>query len=297
MNISSTVDCCNTIRNNRVIAERQKTTAEEIKGERGVLKYLPTSSLFVDPEYQRPKVKKHITKIANSWDWRKVKCLNVALRQDMPGMFFVYDGQHTCLAARERGIEELPCYIIQVDSLAEEAIGFAGINRDRRAVSTAVTFKAMVKGEDPRAMRLNKILDKYGITLTDGKTTKPLHSYAVGTLLQIMEESSSKCSLDRVLSVIVAAWEGEQPSLYGGFVFGLWSFLNRVGTSLSDKVVSKELGKHSAKSIHQRAMLLSRAKSNSGSCSSTDIWREVFLDCYNHGKRNPNRLSFDTVAE
>ncbi len=294
MNISSSSNVSS------LISKKVSSVDKELIGAPGVLEYLSTSVLYVDPDYQRKastgSSKRHIDKIADNWDWRKVKCLNVAERKDSPGMYAIYDGQHTCMAARKRGIDKLPCYIIKSDSIADEANGFSGINCDRKNITSERKFNCMVISNDPRSTQLNSILSRHGVVLSEGKTSKPKHTQAIGALLTIMD-GGSKCTLDDVLYVANLAWQGEQPSYNGSFLLGLWSFLSRVNKQVSNECIAESLGKNNtAKQVFQRAMLLSKAKVRSGGGVTSDIWREVFLDVYNYKKRT-NRISFDSVTE
>lgn len=282
---------------NRVTVSRtteKKKDTQEIMGEPGILEYLPVCQLFIDQEYQRSADKAQINKIATNWDWRKVKCINVAMRPDLPIMYAVYDGQHTVLAARKRNITTLPCYIIHSDCVKDEASGFVGINRDRKTVNMATQFRAMVIAEDPRAKKLLAILSKHGMSVSEGNTDKPRHTQAISTLLRLLDKNPDR--LDDTLAMISAAWQGQNPSLNASFLTGLYSFLYHASKKVGQDDILRSLSRHSAASIQQRAILLGRAKTSQAMAGS-DIWREVFLDCYNYNKLKKNRLSLDNVID
>lgn len=277
---------------NSIFQEQTLTSAhyknDDIKNTPGMLAYISVSELLIDESYQRLVNRSHVNNIAGMWDWRKVKCLNVAYRKDK-GAYFVYDGQHTALAAKQLGIESLPCYIINSDSVKDEAIGFVGINRDRRVVTSAGQIKAMVQAEDDRAVRLKSILNRHGIRLSEGKTYTENSTQAIGSLLKIMEFGGADNNLDLVLDFVIKTWDGKPPSLTGMFLTGLWSFLSRAGKSVERSELIYSLKRHTAEEIYDRVKQLSRAKARQ--CGTTDIWRDVFLECYNHKKRN--RLVLD----
>src|SRR5689334_9879562 len=93
------------------------------------LAYLPVDLLFVDhANYQRHK-KASIIKKLGQWNWKRCQALQVSQRAN--GMYAILDGQHRYNLAIANGITELPCVVVEAESIKEEASVFHGINTAR----------------------------------------------------------------------------------------------------------------------------------------------------------------------
>lgn len=129
------------------------------------LAWLPISSLRVDPSYQREILrngKNNIIKIAGNFDWSLFGVVVVARIGD--NLFAIVDGQHRTTAAAARGIEEVPCIIIEADP-ATQAKAFAAINGSVTAISPLAIFAAQVAAGDPGARKLVEACALAGVTI------------------------------------------------------------------------------------------------------------------------------------
>ncbi|MBQ1265584.1 MAG: hypothetical protein IIY06_02285 [Proteobacteria bacterium] len=123
--------------------------------------YLPLSELFVDEDYQR-KPQSKINKISANWDDDKCGFLEVAYRADI-GKFAIIDGQNRFYAAKQRGIDRLPCHILINIKVKEEAFRFAYQDENKTIVNTYDKFKAEVFAGVPESLELKRVCDKFGI--------------------------------------------------------------------------------------------------------------------------------------
>ena len=129
------------------------------------LAWLPVTNLRIDPAYQREILqngRRNIVKIATNFDWSLFGIIVVANIGD--NLFAIVDGQHRTTAAALRGIEEVPCIIIQADP-AKQAEAFAAINGAVTAISPLAIFAAQVAAEDPAALKLVDACSRAGVTI------------------------------------------------------------------------------------------------------------------------------------
>ena len=154
------------------------------------LSWLPICSLRIDPAYQREILqngKRNIIKIAVNFDWSLFGIIVVANIGD--NLFAIVDGQHRTTAAVLRGIEEVPCIIIDADP-AKQASAFAAINGAVTAISPLAIFAAQVAAADPAALNLVNICARAGVTIcrypVPANIMKPGDTLAVQSLQSCM---------------------------------------------------------------------------------------------------------------
>lgn len=123
--------------------------------------------LLIDHSYQRDRViVSKVREIQSNWSWAGCGCILVAMRPD--GTFWVFDGQHRVLAAKQRAdIDTLPCLVFEVTDVTQEAAGFLVTNGERKPVTAAAKFKALVMTRDASALAVQAIFDRLGITMTE----------------------------------------------------------------------------------------------------------------------------------
>lgn len=133
------------------------------KDQPGDLKNLHKSVLQIHPAYQRDVIKTKVREIAAQWSWVGAGAIVVGQRN---GEFWVIDGQHRVLAAKQRSdITHLPCVVFQTDGIKQEAIAFLDLNAGRKPVSSIGKFKAMLAAGDEAAMIVHKVFNEIGVTI------------------------------------------------------------------------------------------------------------------------------------
>lgn len=137
------------------------------KGRRPMIEWIPPAELTMDVSYQRSTdndaSRRLIASIAQNFDWRLCTPLVVSRRPD--GTFAVIDGQHRLLAARLRGMDDLPCCVFQYDSAEEEAKMFVAANRSRKAMNRLDDFHAALAAGDSEAHQVRQIVEDAGLTI------------------------------------------------------------------------------------------------------------------------------------
>ncbi|BCH33217.1 hypothetical protein MesoLjLc_51470 [Mesorhizobium sp. L-8-10] len=116
--------------------------------------WLKIQSLRIDPNYQREIFEggaKNVVKIARNFDWALFGVVVVANIGE--GLFAIVDGQHRTIGAALRGVEEVPCIIIEADP-KKQAEAFAAINGAVTAIHPLSIFAAELAAKKQDAIDL-----------------------------------------------------------------------------------------------------------------------------------------------
>lgn len=155
------------------------------------LKWLPISSLVVDPRYQREVGRageKNVIKIAKGFRWRKFGVVIVAPIGD--GRYAIVDGQHRTLGTAARGFEMVPCMIIAADE-REQADAFTAINGNVTLMTPLQIHAARVASGDLKAIALEEACRDGDVTIcrypVPGNKMKPGETLAVTVLRRQLE--------------------------------------------------------------------------------------------------------------
>lgn len=124
--------------------------------------YLPLSLLYINEDYQR-KPRSHVHKIAANFNENKCGFLLVSYDK-VRGGFSIVDGQHRYLAAKQAGVQNLPCQILENIDSKQEALIFAAQNENRGWVSVSESFHARVYAGEPTACAIKQICNSYGVS-------------------------------------------------------------------------------------------------------------------------------------
>jgi hypothetical protein len=130
------------------VSALQPVTPQTEPGEKPTMEWIAIGKLYVDDRYQRNVLERGLTNvysIARSFDWRKFTPVIVARNG---GRFAIVDGQHRSYAAALRGLDAVPCLVINA-TFEEQASAFAAINtRVTRISELHVHHAAVAAGED-----------------------------------------------------------------------------------------------------------------------------------------------------
>lgn len=155
------------------------------------LKWLPISSLVVDPRYQREVGRageRNVVKIAQGFRWRKFGVVIVAPLPD--GRYAIVDGQHRTLGGAARGIEMVPCMVIAADE-REQADAFTAINGNVTKMTPLQIHAARVAAGDSKALALEEACRLGGTTIcrypVPGNKMKAGETLAVSVLRRHLE--------------------------------------------------------------------------------------------------------------
>lgn len=208
-------------------------TPEVDPGPKSELRWIPLESLMVDHRYQRELGRSnwtHINKIAKNWRWGLCQPLAVCAIEG--GLFSIVDGQHRFEAAKKHpAVDQLPCFVIHADNLADQARAFEALNSARIGVTRLQRFWAALAAGDAMAIRIKALCERSGVkiarkaqrdlparTLSCTHTLEkltPLGDVAITTALKLIVEAQGdvrdvfRASIVAALASIVEE-EGEE---------------------------------------------------------------------------------------
>jgi ParB-like nuclease domain len=130
-----------------------------------MLRWLPVVEFVVDDAYQREVGKRgrsNVQHIAEHFDWSKFAPVIVAPVEG--GRYAIVDGQHRTTAAMLRGIDEVPCQVVQADR-AQQAAAYAAVNGNITQTTPQQLFHARLAAGDEGAQDLKTVCDAGGVEI------------------------------------------------------------------------------------------------------------------------------------
>jgi hypothetical protein len=190
--------------------------------------------LLVDDSYQRSASPAKVKKIASEWSW--VACSVIVVAQRASGEFFVIDGQHRVIAAKQRSdISDLPCVVFEIDDIADEARGFLNVNTERKPMASIGKFKASIAASDPLAVFVNDTLVGLDIKIrNDSKTPMSVKSLALLMHIANQDKQAFKVTME------VCAKLCSNHPIQEMLVHGLF-YLHTNGVDLSGKEIRQRM--------------------------------------------------------
>jgi hypothetical protein len=184
---------------------------------------VPLSCCFVDSRYQGMRTHKHLNRLKNKWDERKLTPI-ILVPHPEEYRFAVVDGQGRCLVAPEKGMDRLNAIILMDapedldERLKFEAEYFIGQDSEVENVKPLEKHLSRVIIGDVAAVSLDKLLNKYGIKFVATKGNRGesvLGSYT--DTYSIVKVHGEKC-LDFIFSIIDNAGWNKETNGYATFV-------------------------------------------------------------------------------
>lgn len=184
---------------------------------------VPLSCCFVDSRYQGMRTHKHLNRLKNKWDERKLTPI-ILVPHPEEYRFAVVDGQGRCLVAPEKGMDRLNAIILMDvpedldERLKFEAEYFIGQDSEVENVKPLEKHLSRVIIGDGAAVSLDKLLNKYGIKFVATKGNREesvLGSYT--DTYSIVKVHGEKC-LDFIFSIIDNAGWNKETNGYATFV-------------------------------------------------------------------------------
>lgn len=184
---------------------------------------VPLSCCFIDSRYQGMRTHKHLNRLKNKWDERKLTPI-ILVPHPEEYRFAVVDGQGRCLVAPEKGMDRLNAIILMDvpedlnERLKFEAEYFIGQDSEVENVKPLEKHLSRVIIGDSAAVSLDKLLNKYGIKFVATKGNRGesvLGSYT--DAYSIVKVHGEKC-LDFIFSIIDNAGWNKETNGYATFV-------------------------------------------------------------------------------
>ena len=201
------------------------TPAQPAAQPQPLLQWVPVADLVIDRRYQREisgKGRRAVQKMADNFDWRKFGAVMCAPAEG--GALALVDGQHRAHAAALCGIERIPAVIVPM-TLAEQAAGFAAINRDKIAVDNNAVLRAEYAAGTPWAVNLVNAVRaadcEPGMSNPSSVSRKPGTVYAPN-LLRKMVEAGEVEAITVGLRAMRESTQGCEADLWQAWLLKLW---------------------------------------------------------------------------
>ncbi len=226
-------------------------------------KSVSLDAVIVDQRVQRTEGpdQRRVDKMASMFNPDALGVLILSERED--GTLVCLDGMHRCLSARKAGHTALmESKVFTGLTLPEEASLFLLYN-DKKDPSAVSKFNARVVAGDPVAQEIDRIVRSHGWKVS--VSTHPGCINAINKTENVYRTGAGSVAngehpdiLDRVLSIITAAWGYDQHGVHQAMLAGVAQVIGRFGTMVdSDKMVAEIGGT-------RPEMILGRARSLAG---------------------------------
>ncbi|MGX0875938.1 hypothetical protein ACSSV4_000610 [Roseovarius sp. MBR-154] len=155
-----------------------------------MLTWARIADLRIDRSYQRPLTpasRRAIRAMADGWDWTRYQPILCAPAEG--GLLVVVDGQHRAHAGLLAGIEELPAMTVPM-TRAQQAAGFAAVNRDRIAINALAIYRAELTAGADWAQACREAVEAAGCRIATSNPSamhkKPGMVYAIGIIRRMV---------------------------------------------------------------------------------------------------------------
>jgi len=236
---------------------------------------VPIKDLVSNQEYQRNLSWCHVKKAVENFDLNQVNPIKVSRRN---GINYVFNGQHTAeIIALASGSRDTPVWCMIYDDLdySTEADIFANQMKNVKPLLPYEIFNANCEAGSDTELLIRGLVESYDLKISPGSA--PGCICAVGALETIFQKYGYEM-LDRVLKLIIMAWEGEPKSFSANMMNGLARFLYAYPGKISDEVFKEKLGEVSIKELSKTAK-----ERRAGSLG----FAEAMLIIYNKRMKNP----------
>jgi hypothetical protein len=193
------------------------------------LNWISTDKFVVDATYQREIGKRgraNVQHIAEHFDWSKFAPVIVAPVEG--GRYAIVDGQHRTTAAMLRGIEEVPCQIVQADR-AQQAAAYAAVNGNITKTTAQQLFHARLAAGNKDAQALADVCAAAGVEILRRNlsisTAKAGQTQAVGALTRCLRDYGRE-TLITALQCITETADGNAGFVRATIIEGLCHALN-----------------------------------------------------------------------
>lgn len=176
--------------------------------------------------YQRTIVPQQVRRITKALDADAFGSLTVGERGD--GSLWVVDGLQRLTAARQLGIDTVPCDVFQSGGPEHEARVFRLKNKHRTNVSAICLFRAQLTEGDPQSVEIADIIRSAGLRLVISEGGK--NSWPDVKAIRSVERAYGRVGADglaQVFRIICEAWAGEKEALQGDMIDGLAMFVKK----------------------------------------------------------------------
>lgn len=236
---------------------------------------IPICDLVSNQEYQRKLSMIHVKKACENFDVNQINPVKVSRRN---GINYVFNGQHTAeIIAMKSGSRETPvwCMVFEDLEYTDEADIFANQMKNVKPLSPIEIFHAKCEAGDDRSLLIRDLVESYDMKIAPAPL--PGNIMAIGALESIYDKQGYDV-LDRVLSLIIMTWEGDQKSFSANIFYAITRLVVAYKDELKDEIFKEKLGCVPIKELTRKAKEL-----RTGSLGFT----EAMVLFYNKKLRTP----------
>lgn len=207
---------------------------------------IPIKNLVSNQEYQRNLSRAHINNAAKHFDIYQINPVKVSRRD---GINYVFNGQHTIeIVALVSGSRDTPVWCMIYDDLCyeHEADIFANQMKYVKALSPYEIFMANIEAGNDDQLMIKGLVESYSLRLSP--TKNPGCICAVSSLEMIFTKYGYHC-LNRVLRLIIGAWEGDENSFSANIMKAVAKLVVVYREMLDDELFKEKLGAISIKAL------------------------------------------------
>jgi len=240
----------------------------------GELRYVPKTNIEIDHTYQRLHSTGQVRRLSREWSW--LACGVIIVGERLDNTLVAIDGQHRLLAALNRSdIQNLPCIIFKINSIAKEAECFVISNTHRKGVKTIEKHIANIIAKDETALFIDNILKRNNIELSDRNTSPSL--LCIGQCYNIVETDKDNFETILQLSSALCANSHIPESILGG----IYILSKQLNVPITDIKFKKHLFRFTVQE-YVRGINEARVYFGKG---GRNIWAKGMLDIINKGLR------------
>ena len=211
---------------------------------------IPIKNLVSDQNYQRNLSLRHVEKAATNFDLYQINPVKVSRRN---GINYVFNGQHTIeIVALVSGSRETPVWCMIYDDLnyTQEADIFANQMKYVKPLLPYEIFMANIEAGSEKELIIKDLVESYHLSITS--SSHPGGICAVSTLVNIYDKYGFH-TLDRVLRLCVATWEGAPMSFSSNMLNAVARLDNAFGDKMNDTTFKEKVGRVSVREIGRQA--------------------------------------------
>jgi len=242
--------------------------------------YLPVEALST-AKYNRKIDSSQVRKIAGKFNNNLLGTLLVSYRD---GNYYIVDGQHRAVAMKLIGAKKAPCEVLFGMSYEDEAQLFYDINV--RAVQRPLTALEEVNGlfeaGDDEIREMFDVIESHGYEISRQVGENKI---ACVSAVKRTTQRYGTHALNNVLTIIKAAWGGDQNALKAQMVDGIAYLLNVYKSEIDTSRLSSKL-----KRISPIKILAGADADPSGGAKKTRVARQI-LKQYNRNLSPSNKVS------
>ena len=245
---------------------------------------IPIKNLVSNQEYQRNLSQSHIERAAEDFDLYQINPVKVSRRN---GINYVFNGQHTIeIVALVSGSRETPVWCMIYDDLSysHEADIFANQMKYVKALLPYEVFMANIEAGNEDQLMIRDLIESYGMTI--GNKRGPGVICAISTLEAIYSKYGYHV-LNRVLRLIIAAWEGDANSFSANIMNAVAKLCVVYKDQLNEDTFKEKVGAVSIKLLTRTAK-----ERRAGSMGFAEA---MILEYNGKKKSNVGRLSMNRL--